>query len=51
MRSWNRGEYREGASLVQEDVTFGLDASVSVSNLESAKSRIDLLRHGILSNT
>jgi probable HAF family extracellular repeat protein len=45
------GEYREGAPLVQEDVTFGLDASVSVSNLELGKSRIDLLRHGILSNT
>ena len=30
------GEYREGASLIQEDVTFGLDASVSLFDLRIA---------------
>ncbi len=45
------GEYREGASLVQEDVTPGLDASVPVANLESGMSPIDLLRYGIRRNT
>jgi len=44
------GEYREGAPLVEEDVTFGLHASVPVSNLESGMSPIDLLRHGIRTN-